>query len=237
MEPGACGSIAPGDRTADLGGHVNASDLRGARKGSALQKVVVLMAAVLAALGVVAISAAQSSHGLNKDKGRRLSGPFCVGKNNAGKNAGVVRSIAATQKCRSYEIRKFGVAVTDDDGGVVGVAAGVAGGTGATGPQGAKGDRGATGAAGSQGAKGDTGATGAAGPQGPKGDTGATGAPGQQGATGPQGPVGPAGTNGPGNGTIKVCVSNGGTLQMDVNGQPCDNQGHQPITLVVVQTP
>ena len=196
-----------------------------ARKGSALQKVIVLVAASLAALGVVAISAAQTTRGVNHDKGRRLSGPFCVGKPNAGKNAGVVRSIAKTQKCRSYELRKYGVAVPDDDN--TGVAAGLAG---ATGPAGAKGD---TGAAGPQGAKGDTGATG---PAGAKGDTGATGAPGPKGdtgATGPRGPAGPAGAAGLGNGTIQVCVSGGGTLQMDVNGQPCDNQGHQPITLVV----
>jgi hypothetical protein len=67
---------------------------------------------------------------------------------------------------------------------------------------------------------------------------------GATGATGPQGPAGKDGTNGTngkdgaglGNGTIQVCVSNGGSLQMDVNGQPCDNQGHTPITLVVVNS-
>jgi Collagen triple helix repeat (20 copies) len=247
------------------------------------QKVIVLAAAVMAALGVVAISAAQSH--VAQDKGRRLSGPFCVGKPNAGKNAGVVRSIAKTQKCRSYELRKYGVAIADNDDSPVGVAAGV---SGATGPQGPKGATGATGPAGSQGPKGDTGATGAqgpkgdtgatgpagpkgeagtagetgpAGPQGPKGDTGATGAAGPagpsgpagpkgdagatgaagpagpqgpKGDTGPAGPQGPAGTDGLGNGTIEVCVSNGGTLQLDVHGKPCDNEGHQPITLVVV---
>ena len=66
------------------------------------------------------------------------------------------------------------------------------GATGATGPQGLKGDTGATGAIGPQGPKGDTGATGATGPQGLKGDTGATGPQGPKGdtgATGPQGPV------------------------------------------------
>jgi hypothetical protein len=56
--------------------------------------------------------------------------------------------------------------------------------SGATGPQGPKGDTGATGATGPQGPKGDTGATGATGPQGPKGDTGATGATGPQGSSG-----------------------------------------------------
>ena len=116
-------------------------------KASRKQKVIVLGAAMLAALGVVAISAAQS-HVIN-DKGRRLAGPFCVGKNNAGKNAGVVRSIAKTQKCRSYEIRKYGIAVPDND--ATGTAAGIAGATGPAGPQGAKGDTGATGPAGPQG--------------------------------------------------------------------------------------
>ena len=48
--------------------------------------------------------------------------------------------------------------------------------------------KGETGATGPQGPKGDTGETGATGPQGPKGDTGETGA---TGATGPQGPAGP----------------------------------------------
>src|SRR6185437_13841127 len=124
-----------------------------AGKGSAAQKLIVLASAGMAALCVVAISSAQSSHVSNKDKGRRLSGPFCVGKHNAGKNAGVVRSIAATQKCRSYEIRKFGIAVPDADDNVVGVA------TGVSSTPGPKGDTGAAGA------------TGAAGPQGPKGDT------------------------------------------------------------------
>jgi len=58
------------------------------------------------------------------------------------------------------------------------------GATGATGPQGPKGDTGDTGP---QGPKGDTGDTG---PQGPKGDTGDTGPQGPQGETGPQGPAG-----------------------------------------------
>ena len=60
----------------------------------------------------------------------------------------------------------------------------VVGPTGATGPQGPKGDTGATGATGPQGPKGDTGETGATGPQGPKGATG------PKGPTGPQGPKG-----------------------------------------------
>ena len=55
----------------------------------------------------------------------------------------------------------------------------------------------ATGATGPQGTKGDTGATGAAGPQGPKGDTGATGATGSQGAKGDKGDIGATGPQGP----------------------------------------
>lgn len=71
---------------------------------------------------------------------------------------------------------------------------------------------------------------------------GKRGLPGTPGATGPQGPAGPAGPQGPpgqngtglGNGVIYACVSQGGSLQLDVNGQPCDNKGHMPIELVVV---
>jgi hypothetical protein len=145
----------------------------------------VLVAASLAALGVVAISAAENNRSANKDQGRRLAGPFCVGKHNAGKNAGVVRSIAVTQKCRSYEIRKYGIALP-----VTAVATGIAG---ATGP---KGDTGATGSAGPAGAKGDTGATGSAGPAGAKGDTGAAGATGDVGPAGAKGDTGAAGATG-----------------------------------------
>ena len=65
--------------------------------------------------------------------------------------------------------------------------------TGATGPQGPKGERGATGATGPQGPKGDRGETGATGPQGPKGDRGETGATGPQGPQGPRGPKGEPG--------------------------------------------
>ncbi len=92
-----------------------------------------------------------------KDQGRRLAGPFCVGKPNAGQNAGVVRSIAAVQACRSYEIRKLGLAVPHPE---------VGGGTGKAGADGS------AGASGEKGEKGDTGATGPAGPKGDKGDTG-----------------------------------------------------------------
>lgn len=113
--------------------------------------------------------------------------------------------------------------------------AGLKGDTGAVGPAGPAGENGAQGEQGPQGvpglpgapgAKGDTGATG---PQGPKGDAGATG------ATGPQGPAGPAGKDGLGNATATLCVSNGGTVQVNVNGQPCgDNNGHTTQLDVVI---
>jgi len=103
---------------------------------------------------------------------KRLAGPFCVGKPNAGVNAGVVRSVAKTQQCRSYEVRKYGVAVA---GPIANGAPGVTGAVGATGATGAQGAPGSQGATGSQGAAGTdgkngldgaVGATGAAGPQG-----------------------------------------------------------------------
>jgi hypothetical protein len=74
--------------------------------------------------------------------------------------------------------------------------------------------------------------------RGPKGSPGQPGPRGAVGPAGPRGPRGPAGEDaqdgGLGNGTIEVCVSQGGSLQMNVHGQPCDNEGHLPITLVVV---
>jgi hypothetical protein len=143
-------------------------------------------------------------------RGRRLAGPFCVGKRNlrplgSGQNslrsilrAGVVRSVAVGQPCRPWEIRKFGLAIPDIDNLPPGPA----------GPQGPKGD---------------------------KGDTGATGATGAKGADGKNGTNGKDGKDGLGNAIIFACVSNGGSLQLDVNGQPCDNEGHQPLKLVVVK--
>jgi hypothetical protein len=108
-------------------------------------------------------------------------------------------------------------------------ATGAKGDTGTAGPAGLKGD---TGTAGATGATGPQGLVGPTGPAGPKGDAGATGAAGPKGDTGATGPTGPAG--GLGTGTIIACVSNGGTVQFNVNGQPCgDNQGHTQITLVV----
>ena len=207
-----------------------------------------IVIAVVLTLAVVGIASGASS-----DQGRRLAGPFCVGKANLTpffvkkvgwvSRAGLVRSVAVTEKCQSYEIRKFGVKVPDVDE----TSAGTAGPVGPQGPQGAQGPTGKTGAAGKDGAQGATGETGAQGEQGPKGDAGATGETGATGPAGPQGekgdkgdtgaqgPAGPAGADGLGNGVIYACVSHGGSLQLDVNGQPCDNEGHLPIKLVVVR--
>jgi len=73
------------------------------------------------------------------------------------------------------------------------------------------------------------------GKNGKNGTNGTNGATGPMGPAGPVGPQGPAGQNGSslGNGIIYACVSNGGSLQLDVNGKPCDNAGHMPLKLVV----
>lgn len=214
-----------------------------------------IVSAVLAILALVLVATAAAvvrpQHGGRSQTNHPnyLRGPIC-----ADKNTGLLRWILARQKCLSNETRLIIPKPAQGKRGLPG-----RGKTGATGPAGAQGPVGPAGAAG---AKGDTGATGAQGPQGlpgegqpgaqgptgpagaqgatgaqgPKGDPGATGA---QGATGPAGPTGPQGLpgkdgSGLGNATLQVCVSNGGTLQLDVNGQPCDNQGHQPITIVII---
>ncbi len=38
-----------------------------------------------------------------------------------------------------------------------------------------------------------------------------------------------------GNDILEVCVSQGGTLQLNVHGHPCDNEGHLPIKIVIVK--
>ena len=107
-------------------------------------KFYIIALAVVAALIVVGVSLGASS-----DQGRRLSGPFCVGKTDQGANAGVVRSIGASRQCRSYEIRKNGVAVSGP--------AGPAGPKGAAGSQGNGGGDGAPGANGANGLDGKDG--------------------------------------------------------------------------------
>ena len=156
--------------------------------------------AIVLALAVVGIASGASS-----DQGRRLAGPFCVGKANLSpfyakgigwiSRAGVVRSVSVTEQCQRTEIRKFGVAVPDVD---VQPTAPVAG------PQGPKGDK------------------------GDKGDTGATG------ATGPAGPAGKDGTNGGDDENdvqqgLAVCASNGGNLKL------CGgDNGHDPVGYLIL---
>jgi hypothetical protein len=169
----------------------------------------------------------------SNDQGRRLAGPFCVGKTflkpvNGSKatnspvytisvlRAGVVRSIARTQSCRPWEERKLGLAWPQ-----------IAGPAGPPGPAGPKGDTGPAGPKGDPGSPG-----GPAGPAGPKGDTGPAG---PAGPAGPKGDPGPAGKDGLGNGFIYACVSQGGSVQLNVNGKPCSNPGHVQLKLVIVK--
>lgn len=170
-----------------------------------------VVASVVAMLTITTTVTAAAGPG---DQGRRLAGPFCVGKPTLtpfwvnGKKisrAGVVRSVSVTSVCQETEIRKTGVAVpcptltkADPSTCLPNGTQGVPGATGATGAAGPKGDVGPAGSAGvsgvngAPGAKGDTGAAGVA---GAKGDAGATGA---TGATGPAGPKGDPGTPGAG---------------------------------------
>src|SRR6185503_17842630 len=129
--------------------------------------IVLVLAALLTTVGVAGAT--------SKDQGRRLAGPFCIGKTSVSplkvKNifgqtvtvprAGIVRSIGIGMKCNANENRRFGVPVKGGAG-----PAGDAGPIGPQGPAGATGPKGETGAAGAQGAKGDTGATGAQGLKG-----------------------------------------------------------------------
>jgi hypothetical protein len=184
-------------------------------------KKVFLAVLLLTVVMVVGIAGATTS-----DKGRRLAGPFCVGKrflkplsgarvtNNptlrlAVLRAGVVRSVSVNEQCRPWENREVGLAIPDVDPlptpGATGPAgpagpAGPKGDTGATGAAGAKGatgDKGATGATGAPGLPGAKGATGEQGPKGDKGDTGSPGTPGVQGPPGPKGDTGATGSPGP----------------------------------------
>ena len=201
-----------------------------------MRKAAVVVA--FTAIVVTIVSVAGATNNASQDLGRRLTGPFCVGKTFLkpldGSNlhgitfkaavlrAGVVRSVAATQPCRAWEVRKFGLGIPDIDTNTPGPA-GPKGATGPAGPQGvpgiadvgAPGPKGATGATGAQGPIGPQGppgtGSGTPGPPGPQGPMGLQGLPGAKGATGPQGPAGP-----PGNGgcnchfpTITLCVGHG----------------------------
>jgi hypothetical protein len=107
------------------------------------------------------------------------------------------------------------------------------GGTSLPGPAGAKGEtgpagqRGADGAAGAAGAEGPQGAPGKDGVNGKDGAPGARGEQGLRGEQGPQGPAGPAGKDGLGNGTVWLCVSNGGDVKYGGAGETAVcNEGH-----------
>jgi len=112
------------------------------------------------------------------DQGRRLAGPFCVGA-----KTGVVRSVAATKKCKRGELRKVGLALPAAIG--------------------------AKGVAGPIGPKGDQGAAGPAGPVGPAGEKGAQGNPGHDGAEGKDGAAGKQGE--PGKSAYEVWLDAGHT--------------------------
>ena len=155
-----------------------------------------LFAALLVLVGAGIATAASG------DQGRRLAGPFCVSA-----KTGVVRSVAATRKCKPGEVRKIGLALPTSKGlaGPVGPQGeqGVPGSTGPAGPAGPQGEKGEAGPAGSAGPTGEAGKTGAAGPTGktgaagPTGKTGAIGPTGDDGETGAAGPTGKTGATGP----------------------------------------
>jgi hypothetical protein len=189
-----------------------------------MNRRLLLIGALLVAMIVTVVGVASAT---TQDKGRRLAGPFCVGKRflkplDGGRitnhpvvslailRAGVVRSVAVGQPCRPWENRKLGLAIPDPDPvntGPRGPAgpAGPAGppgqsAVGDTGPQGPVGPAGPAGPAGAKGATGANGAQGPIGPAGPAGAKGATGSPGPKGdtgATGASGPPGPKGDQGP----------------------------------------
>jgi hypothetical protein len=163
-----------------------------------MNRRLLLIGALLVAMVVTVVGVASAT---NQDKGRRLAGPFCVGKRSlkpldggrvngaiafktAILRAGVVRSVAVGQPCRPWEDRKLGLAIPDIDQPSVG-------------DQGPQGPPGPPGPAGKNGINGEPG-IGLPGPAGPAGAKGATGANGAQGPIGPQGPPGSGnGTPGP----------------------------------------
>lgn len=174
-------------------------------------------------------------------------GPYCISKGpgvRPGLPGGIMRAVKTGQACDAGEVRIAHKRIPLDPVAGPKGDRGPVGSRGEAGPAGQAGAAGATGAAGPKGDTGPAGPSGAAGAKGDKGDTGAAGATGAPGATGPAGPAGQTGAQGPtgppgeaglGNAVIYACVSNGGSLQLNVNGQPCDNAGHQPLKLVVVR--
>jgi hypothetical protein len=171
------------------------------------------MKVVLVAMSVVLVLIVAGTTGATtNDQGRRLAGPFCVGKadlnNLEGKKtgvgigkttrkfgilrAGVVRSVAVKQPCRPWEVRKFGLALPKVPG--------------VPGPAGERGPAGPSGPAG------PAGPSGPAGPAGPAGSGGGSVGPaGPPGPPGPAGPIGPKGADGVGLGdrTRWICVHAG----------------------------
>src|ERR1700747_1687805 len=158
------------------------------------------MRSILVGLAVVLACATTAGAA---DHGRRLAGPFCIGKPSLAPvkattvfghavtvpRAGQVRSVAVGQQCRADENRRFGVAVPDPDNN----GAGKAGPPGPAGPAGPKGDQGGQGPGGEKGPPAPPAPPGPAGATGQKGDTGAKG---DAGPAGPPGPAGPAGSGG-----------------------------------------
>lgn len=204
-----------------------------------------IVGAVIAIVGFGLIGLAS---GASTDQGRRLAGPFCVGKANLanleGKRAGgltqgkttqrfgilragVVRSVAVKQACRPWEVRKFGIALPKG--------AAVAGPQGERGPAGPAGPPGPAGSGGG----GGSGATGPAGPAGPAGPPGPVGpasvVPGPQGIQGLQGERGERGeAGGLGDHTAVLCISEGNNVKWGgADGELCD-PGHPKLTIVIV---
>jgi hypothetical protein len=168
-----------------------------------MKKFMTIVVAVVVSIGVISATA-------SADKGRRLSGPFCI--NN---NTGVVRSVAITQiNCPKGETYKTGVAVPCSSVTVrlkptnpCVVQRGKQGPKGAKGETGKAGANGTPGSAGLAGPSGPTGLQGPAGPAGAKGEVGArgdTGATGAAGLKGDKGEKGDAGT-GLGDGYRWIC--------------------------------
>lgn len=99
-------------------------------------KLTILFAALVTMVGVATVA-----QGAGGDQGKRLTPPFCIGNQTAGDNAGVVRSVAKGQKCRSYEHPAKGLPVSakgdkgergeKGDAGPVGAASSVPGPAGA----------------------------------------------------------------------------------------------------------
>lgn len=140
-----------------------------------MRKAITIVASIVAVLTVTTVVTAATGPG---DQGRRLAGPFCVGKFNlapvwvSGKRisrAGVVRSISVSEKCQDTEIRKFGVAIpcptltSADPSTCLPSSNPVAGAPGANGSNGTNGSDGASGKDGKDGAKGEQGIPGVAG--------------------------------------------------------------------------